>query len=156
VSASASALPAPALQDGWFCLPLRVYYEDTDAAGIVYYANYLKYAERGRTEMLRHLGVNQTALKSESGLIFAVSECNIRYRLPARLDDRLLVRTKVAALGAARIEMVQEVLRDDARLTEIGVTVASMNEAGRPLRLPGPLRAVLENAFDEGEEGKAV
>ncbi|MEJ1995301.1 MAG: tol-pal system-associated acyl-CoA thioesterase [Limibacillus sp.] len=156
MSPSASQLPAPSMRGGWFCIPLRVYYEDTDAGGIVYYANYLKYAERGRTELLRHLGINQTALKSESGLIFAVSDCQIRYRLPARLDDLLLVKTKVAALGAARIEMVQEIVRDEVRLTEIGVTVASINEAGRPLRMPGPLRAVLENAFDEGEEGKAV
>ncbi len=144
------------MRGGWFCLPLRVYYEDTDAGGIVYYANYLKYAERGRTELLRHLGVNQSALRSESGLIFAVSDCHIRYRLPARLDDRLLVRTKVTSLGAARIGMLQEILRDDARLTDIAVTIASLTEAGRPMRMPGPLRSVLQAAFDEGEEGKAV
>ena len=149
-------LPEPGFAGGWFCFPLRVYYEDTDAGGIVYYANYLKFAERARTEMLRHLGVNQTALRTESGLIFAVSECQIRYRLPARLDDRLLIRSKVVAIGAARIAMLQEVLRDDARLTEINVTVASVSETGRPLRMPGPLRAVLEEMFDQGEATKAV
>jgi acyl-CoA thioester hydrolase len=150
-------MEAPHWEEGCFCLPLRVYYEDTDAGGIVYYANYLKYAERARTEMLRELGVNQSALKSESGLIFAVSQCQIRYRLPARLDDLLQVRTRVAGVGAARIEMLQEICRDGDLLCEIGVRVVSLKNteegAGPPLRMPGPLRALLTGTL---EDGKAV
>ena len=146
----------PWVDAGWFCLPIRVFYEDTDAAGMVYYANYLKFAERGRSELLRRQGVDHSALKSESGLIFAVSECNIRYRLPARLDDLILVKTRVAALGAARIEMEQEIWRGDSKLTEIQVIVACLSEAGRPLRMPESLRRAMQDSMEQGEEGKAV
>ena len=82
-------------------LPVRVYYEDTDAAGIVYYANYLKYAERGRTEMLRTLGVEQHRLREETGMQFVMANGEVKYRRPARLDDALLGETALTELGAA-------------------------------------------------------
>ena len=82
-------------------LPLRVYYEDTDAAGIVYYANYLKFAERARTEMLRLLGIHQRAMSEDYGLAFAVRDCSVDYRHPARLDDLPEVRSRLVKLSAA-------------------------------------------------------
>ena len=87
------------IEDGWHVLPMRVYWEDTDAAGIVYYANYLKFIERGRTDMLRHLGIAQRRLQQEDDVAFAVRSCNIEYLKPARLDDRLDVWTRVVAAG---------------------------------------------------------
>jgi len=81
-------------------MPLRVYYEDTDAAGIVYYANYLKFAERGRTEMMRELGFAHSEIAKEIGTLFTVRRCSIDYRAPARLDDALTVDTRVVEIGA--------------------------------------------------------
>ncbi len=92
--------------------PVRVYYEDTDTAGIVYYANYLKFAERARTEMLRAAGIEQRVLAEETGVAFAVRSCSADYLAPARLDDLLEIRTRVAGLQGATIEMEQSVTRD--------------------------------------------
>ena len=93
-----------AVADGAFLFPVRVYYEDTDAAGIVYYANYLKFAERARTEMLRHLGVGQEQLRVESGLVFVVRRASADYRRPARLDDDLVIVTRLASLGGRKVD----------------------------------------------------
>src|SRR5712671_6087187 len=82
---------------------LRVYYEDTDAGGVVYYANYLKFAERARTEMLRHVGFEQEALRRTTGRVFAVRHCSADYLAPARLDDELVVETRLTALGGASL-----------------------------------------------------
>ncbi|TVQ54191.1 MAG: tol-pal system-associated acyl-CoA thioesterase [Rhodobacteraceae bacterium] len=123
-------------------LVLRVYYEDTDLAGIVYHANYLKFMERGRTEALRAAGVDQTRLKAE-GLVFVVARMAIDFRRPARFDDLLTVETIVARLGAATAEMRQTVLRDDLVMAEAAVRVACMGEGGRAARLPAAVRAAL-------------
>ena len=122
---------------------LTVYYEDTDLAGIVYYANYLKFIERARSEALRRLGIDQTALRAETGLVFAVRRVVVDYLAPARFEDRLLVTTAVAAVGGARAELVQEVRRGDALLVRAEVTVVCLGPDGRPARLPGPVRAAL-------------
>jgi len=121
-------------------LTIRVYYEDTDLAGVVYYANYLHYIERGRSEALRDLGVDQTALKRDLGLVFVMRRLNIDYLAPGVFDDVLEVRTTVNRLRGASIEMAQEVWRGDACLTRAAVTVACMNPAGRPQRLPKHVR----------------
>jgi acyl-CoA thioester hydrolase len=121
----------------------RVYYEDTDLAGIVYYANYLKFIERGRTEMLRAAGISQSRLKDETGLVFAVVHVAIDYRAPARLDDLLRVETAVTALGGASLTMRQRVRRDGAVLVEATVRLACVGPDGRACRLPGALRAAL-------------
>jgi len=123
---------------------LRVYFEDTDLAGIVYYANYLKFIERGRSEFLRALGVNQVALRRETGIVFAVRRVEIDYRAPAVFDDMLTVTTAVRALRGARVVMAQDVLRGDTVLVEAVVTVAALRADGRPARLPSDLRAALE------------
>src|ERR1700742_3787402 len=89
----------------------RVYYEDTDTGGIVYYANYLKFAERARTEVLRDLGITQRILMDEEGVAFAVRRCEVDYLVPARLDDELEVRTALRALGAASLDLDQAIYR---------------------------------------------
>lgn len=124
-------------------LTLRVYYEDTDLAGVVYYANYLKFIERGRTEALRGLGVDQTRLKAEQGLVFVVTRLEIAYRRPAAFDDLLTVETRLARLGGASATMDQRVARGETTLAEARVTLALVDGSGRAARLPPALRAAL-------------
>ena len=127
---------------------LRVYYEDTDAAGIVYYANYLKFIERARTDALIGLGISQTDLRERLGVVFAVREITARFLAPARLEDQLVVITEVAALGGARIDMVQVVHREDAALVECRVALACIGPGGRAARIPAEVRAALTSARD--------
>ncbi|MBM3478998.1 MAG: tol-pal system-associated acyl-CoA thioesterase [Alphaproteobacteria bacterium] len=122
---------------------LRVYWEDTDAAGIVYYASYLRFAERGRTEMLRALGVGQRRMAEEQGIAFAVRRCACEYLRPARLDDALVVETSVARAAGAAIEMRQDISRGGELLARLDVTVACIGAGGRPTRLPPALRHAL-------------
>ena len=129
--------------DGAFLYPIRVYYEDTDAAGMVYHANYLKFAERARTEMLRHLGVGQEKLRAASGIVFVVRRCSADYLLPARLDDELAVVTRLARLGGASLDLDQEVRRGAAPLVRLAFRIACLGRSGRPARLPPALRAAL-------------
>jgi acyl-CoA thioester hydrolase len=122
-------------------LAVRVYYEDTDAAGIVYHANYLKFAERGRTELLRSLGFDHRRLAQAHGLVFAVARCAIDFVRPARLDDLLHVRTEVAGLGGARLELVQTVVRAGDPAARLRVTLAVVDAVTlRPTRLPEAVR----------------
>ncbi len=125
-------------------LTLRVYYEDTDLAGVVYYANYLKFIERGRSEALRDLGIDQGAMKRDQGLVFVVRRLEIDYLGPARFEDFLEVRTAVTNLRGASTEMAQEVWRGGDCLIRAQVTVACMDQDGRPRRLPQPVSQALE------------
>ncbi|MEY4695883.1 MAG: tol-pal system-associated acyl-CoA thioesterase [Pseudomonadota bacterium] len=124
-------------------LMVRVYYEDTDLAGIVYYANYLKFIERGRTEWVRALGVDQGALKAERGIVFAVRRVEADYLRPARFDDLLEVRTRPLSLGGARLEVGQEVWRGAALLFTAKVGLVCLTDAGRPARIPAEVLARL-------------
>jgi len=124
-------------------LPLRVYYEDTDAAGMVYHANYLKFAERGRSEMLRSLGFPHRKLAAEEGVGFAVRRCAVDYLAPARLEDDLTVVTTLTKIGAATLSARQEIRRDDTLLADIDILVACIGRDGRPRRLPSALRVAL-------------
>jgi acyl-CoA thioester hydrolase len=134
-----------------FSLPVRVYYEDTDAGGIVYHANYLKFAERARTEMLRRLDIGQADLRAETGAGFVVRRCTVEFSAPAHLDDLLEVRTQVTALRGAAIEMTQSVhLRDEREaggaggpLVTLDLVVAMIGADGRPKRIPEQLKAKL-------------
>lgn len=123
---------------------LRVYYEDTDAAGIVYYANYLKFIERARTEALLATGLSQTGLRERHGVVFAVREVAISYLAPARLEDELVVRTTTSPPRGARLEMAQEVRRGETLLVTARVTLACLGPTGRPARMPADLRAALD------------
>jgi acyl-CoA thioester hydrolase len=125
-------------------ITLRVYYEDTDLAGIVYYANYLKFIERGRTDWLRDLGVDQGALKAREGVVFAVRRVEADYLSPARFDDLLTVESSLHQMTPARIVMDQRVLRGDAVLFTACVTVACLSASGRPARIPETVRKALQ------------
>ncbi len=121
---------------------LRVYYEDTDASGVVYYANYLKFAERARTEWLRLLGVGR--LGDGAGAAWAVRRCVVEYLRPARLDDEIEVCSRGLALGGASADIEQIVRRDGEDLARLDVRLAYVTPAGRPLRLPASVRAALQ------------
>ena len=126
---------------GTFSFPVRVYYEDTDTAGIVYYANYLRYLERGRTEWLRALGVEQLRLAQETGLVFAVRSLNIEYLKPARLDDRLAVLTVLTFLGRAQVALKQPIERAGETLVEASVRIACLDTKKlKPAALPEEIR----------------
>ncbi|MBM3541416.1 MAG: tol-pal system-associated acyl-CoA thioesterase [Alphaproteobacteria bacterium] len=123
---------------------LRVYYEDTDAAGIVYYANYLRFAERARTELLRAHGSDHAALMRQDGIAFAVRRCEAEYLKPARLDDSLEVHTRVTQVGGATLDADQDILRAGEVLTRLKVRLACVRADGKPARLPAGLRRSLD------------
>ena len=115
---------------------VRVYFEDTDVAGIVYYANYLRFMERARSDMLRLLGVDQRAALESGDGVYAVAEVSIKYRSPARLGDDLLVVTEIEAVRAASVLIHQRVMRGREILTDAMVTAAFITPEGRPRRQP--------------------
>jgi len=123
---------------------LRVYYEDTDLAGIVYYANYLKFIERARTEFVREFGVDQGALKRDQGIVFAVRRVEADYIQPAIFDDELTVVTTVAQVTGARIVLQQDVHRTGSlhlpALFTAVVTLVALSDQGKPARIPAELR----------------
>ncbi len=122
----------------------RVYYEDTDLAGIVYYANYLKFIERARTEWVRELGIDQGALKRDAGIVFAVRRVAAEYLSPAKFDDVLVVETRALAVTGARIVLSQDVQRGGETLFTAEVTLAALTETGKPARLPVDVRALMD------------
>ncbi len=126
-----------------FTFPCRVYYEDTDAGGIVYYVNYLKFMERARTERLRHLGFSQAQMASEN-LLFVVHSTQVRYHAPARLDDELSISVRVDVLKRASLKFYQQVRRvsDDVLLCEGHFTIACVRaDTLKPRAIPEPLYA---------------
>jgi len=122
---------------------IRVYYEDTDLAGIVYYANYLKFIERGRTEMIRALGVDQMRLRADAGIVFAVRRVAADYLIPARFDDILSVETALLQVTGARITLDQRVRRGSETLFQAEITLVCLKDTGRPARIPADIRRKL-------------
>ena len=123
-----------------FRWPVRVYYEDTDAGGVVYYANYLKFMERARTEWLRHLGFEQDRLVREQGILFAVTEVALRYLSPARFNDALSVTARVVERRRASLQCAQTVYREDQALCAGRIRIACLDAANfRPRPLPDRL-----------------
>ncbi len=118
--------------------PVRVYFEDTDLSGVVYHANYLRYMERARSDMLGCVGIDQRAAFDSGEGVYAVADLAIKYRRPARLDDALTVVSHVQAVGAATATIHQAVMRGDETLTEATVTAAFLTREGRPRRQPKP------------------
>nr|WP_169560904.1 tol-pal system-associated acyl-CoA thioesterase [Sneathiella chinensis] len=114
--------------------PVKVYWEDTDAGGIVYYANYLKFTERARTDLLRGLGINQQSLMMDEGVNFVVRDCRIEYLKPARMDDVLSVQTRLLDMKGATMRMEQGVYREDEVLVKSEVRVACIHRSGKPAR----------------------
>jgi acyl-CoA thioester hydrolase len=126
-------------------LSLRVYWEDTDAGGVVYYANYLKFFERARTEWLRTLGVDQGDLKAQSDCIFVVAEVQLRYLVAARLDDLLTVTVQVTERGRSSLQLVQQAWRGDTLLAEGRVRIGCVRTSTlRPCRIPEQVGALLD------------
>jgi acyl-CoA thioester hydrolase len=143
VSAAATAPTSGRLSNGRHILPLRIYYEDTDAQGIVYYANWLRFLERGRTELLRALGLEHSALRAESGLNWVVRRCTIEYLKPARLDETIDVVTGCGELRGASLDMIQQARRGEDLLVHAELLVACMSNNGRPMRIPAEARTAL-------------
>lgn len=124
-------------------IDIRVYYEDTDAGGVVYYANYLKFCERGRTEFLRAAGFENTSIRAEKGLIFVVRSLQANYHKPSRLDDLLTLETLADGVGNSSFMMKQAITRDGVLVFDMTVQLVCVNEQGRPTRVPDDLKAVL-------------
>ena len=135
-----------------FYWPVRVYYEDTDAGGVVYYANYLKFMERARSELLRHLGFEQDRLQQEQGILFAVHSASIRYKKPARFNDELNVVTSIPALGKASLTFLQKVYNNDqVLLVQADITIACLNaEKFIPQAIPAVILDTLTQEYDCG------
>lgn len=123
--------------------PIRVYYEDTDMGGIVYYANYLKYIERARSAWVREMGIDQNELREEDGVVFAVRRLEADYLGSAKFDDELEVRTTTQAVTGARLVMDQQVVRGEEVLFSATVTIVCIGEGGTPARLPANIRLIL-------------
>ncbi|HEX2582305.1 MAG TPA: tol-pal system-associated acyl-CoA thioesterase [Dongiaceae bacterium] len=122
---------------------LRVYIEDTDAGGIVYYANYLKYAERARTEMLRAAGFAHGAIMAKERLFLAVRRCTVDYLRPARLDDWLEIETTIASVRRASIAFEQKMRRGFEAIASLTLLIACIGDDGKPHPLPAPLQSTL-------------
>ena len=132
-----------------FNWPVRVYYEDTDAGGVVYYANYLKFLERARTEYLRDLGFEQDQLKQEYGIIFAVHSLSIQYRKPAVFNDALTVSADIVDMGRARLTFQQMITKDkdSSVIASADVTIACLNaDRFTPARIPDHILEVLNGS----------
>ena len=128
---------------------LRVYYEDTDAGGVVYYANYLNFAERARTEMLRDAGLHHNSMKDVQDVLLVVRRCAAEYLRSAKLDDLLDVQTRVTGLGAATIDLHQSIRRGAEELCTVTVTIACVSGDGRPVRMPAAMRQILSLTLPE-------
>ena len=129
---------------------LRVYFEDTDVAGIVYYANYLKFIERARSDMLRSAGIDQRSVLEETGGVYVVAEARIKYRRPARLDDALVVLSQVIEVRAASCVIHQRVMRSSHLLADAMITAAFLSGEGRPKRQPLAWMETFERLKKEG------
>ncbi len=146
--------PTGRIDAGGHRFPVRVYYEDTDAEGVVYHANYLHFAERARTEMLRCLGLDHPALAEAEGAFFAVRRLTMDFMAPARLDDALEVVSGVEAMRGASLDIRQRVHLAGRRdgtpprpLVDIGLTLVLVGLTGRPLRIPDRLRTLFGTAL---------
>jgi acyl-CoA thioester hydrolase len=142
-----SSPPAPQqgrIEGSAFLFPVRVYYEDTDFSGVVYHANYLKFMERGRSEFLRMAGVRHRGLlTAEEPLVWVVRRMDVEFLRPARVDDALLVRTRVRGLGGARMMLEQSVERGAETLIKAAVEVCVVTLDGKPRRMPDAVRESL-------------
>lgn len=151
MTGEAEGLTSGRIESGRHILPLRIYYEDTDAQGIVYYANWLRFLERGRTELLRLLGLEHSALRAESGINWVVRRCIIDYLKPARLDQTIDIVTSCGEMRGASLAMIQEARRGEELLVRAELLVACMGDSGRPVRLPPLARAALETVAAASE-----
>ncbi|WP_153099568.1 tol-pal system-associated acyl-CoA thioesterase [Paraburkholderia hayleyella] len=153
LASSPGSLPeisAHGAHDVHFTWPVRVYYEDTDAGGIVFYANYLKFFERARTEWLRACGIDQRRLTDETGVQFIVCSTALDYRAPARLDDRLSITSRITRLGRASVDFLQEAWHKGTLLATSTSRIGCVGrEALRPMAIPPSVLAALQHGIAE-------
>ena len=124
---------------------VKVYYEDTDAGGVVYYANYLKYIERARTEALSKIGLSNTQIKNKFGALIIVKSCNIEYKKPAKLEDKINIISEVISFTKTSFTMKQCILRNNELITEANVHIVIVDKNGKPSKIPEELKQKLEN-----------
>lgn len=144
------APPSGRIDDGLHLFPVRVYFEDTDLSGVVYHANYLRFMERARSDMLRLAGIDQRGTFDAAGTAYVVADLAIRYRAPAKLDDALIITTRVADVRAASVVIQQTVSRDTLILAEADVVAAWVKD-GRPRRQPAEWIASFRMLIQPGE-----
>ena len=143
--------PSGRIEGPLHLFPVRAYFEDTDLSGVVYHANYLKWFERARSDLLRVLGVDQRAAQEAGEGVYAVADLAIRYFAPARLDDAIIVRSRALELGAASVRLLQQAWREDRLLAEMNVRVGFITPEGRPRRQPQAWRQAFAPLLaDEG------
>ena len=128
-----------------FNFTVKVYYEDTDAGGVVYYANYLKYLERARSEAIYSLGYTNTSLASKHGILLIVKSCNIQYKKPARFENELKVVSEVTTFTKTSFFMKQNIYRNDELISEADIHLVAVDKNGKPSKLPDDLKQKFEN-----------
>ncbi len=129
-----------------FSLPIRIYFEDTDSGGVVYHSNYLKFMERARTEWLRELGIDQRHLKQDNHIMFVVHRIDIQFKLPARFNDDLIVKSELKDIGSSKIEFRQMIYRNDEMLIDANVDIACIDsEKFKPVRIPPTIKQTMES-----------
>jgi len=129
-----------------FSLPIRIYFEDTDSGGVVYHSNYLKFMERARTEWLSALGIDQRHLKQDNHIMFVVHRIDIQYKLPARFNDDLIVKSELKDIGSSKIEFRQMIYRNEEMLIDASVDIACIDsEKFKPVRIPITIKQTMES-----------
>ena len=129
-----------------FSFPIRIYFEDTDSGGVVYHSNYLKFMERARTEWLRSVGIDQRHLKQQDHIMFVVHRIDIQYKLPARFNDDLIVKSELIEIGSSKIEFRQMIYRNDEMLIDASVDIACIDsEKFKPVRIPYTVKQTMES-----------
>ena len=123
-----------------FKYKVKVFYEDTDAGGVVYYANYLKFFERARTEAIAEIGLSNKKLLDDFGVLIIVKSCNIDYKKPAKLEDQLEIKSIISSISNSSFKMTQKVFRDDDLLTSSEIHLVIVDKKGKPSRIPDELR----------------
>ena len=129
-----------------FSLPIRIYFEDTDSGGVVYHSNYLKFMERARTEWLRSIGIDQRHLKQDNHIMFVVHRIDIQFKLPARFNDDLIVKSELKDIGSSKIEFRQMIYRNDEMLIDASVDIACIDsEKFKPVRISPTIKQAMES-----------
>ena len=129
-----------------FSFFVRIYFEDTDSGGVVYHSNYLKFMERARTEWLRSVGIDQRHLKQQDHIMFVVHRIDIQYKLPARFNDDLIVKSELIEIGSSKIEFRQMIYRNDEMLIDASVDIACIDsEKFKPVRIPSTVKQTMES-----------
>ena len=128
-----------------FSYKLKVFYEDTDSGGVVYYANYLKFFERARTEAITQIGLSNKKLLEENGIFIIVKSCNIEYKKPAKLEDQIEIKSNIISISNTSFKMRQKALRDNEIITDCEIHLVIVDKKGKPSKIPEILKKKLEN-----------